>query len=96
MKISLLKTYFYSVLFSVSLNVTTVAQADEVIEKSIQVPANGYVFSNNDRGDVDVTGWDKETILVRAELAHESHELILKNKGENFYQGKYEKREWFA
>ena len=85
MRINLLKTYFYSVLVSVSLIVAVVAQANEEIEKSIQVPANGHVFINNDRGDVDVTGWDKDTILVRAELAHESHKLILKNKGEKTF-----------
>ncbi|MFT6270502.1 MAG: hypothetical protein ACJAVV_003341 [Alphaproteobacteria bacterium] len=82
MRVSLLKTYFYSVLFSVGLITVTVAQAGEKFEKSIQVPANGHVFINNDRGDVDVKGWNKAEILVIGELANANQELIFKNKGE--------------
>jgi hypothetical protein len=44
MRVRLLKTYFYSVFFSLSLLVVTVAQAGEEIEKSIQVSANGHVL----------------------------------------------------
>ena len=85
MRVSLLKKYFYSVLFLVTLSIATVARAGEEIEKSIQVPANSHVFINNDRGDVEVTGWDKDQILVRGELAHDSQELIFKNKGEKTF-----------
>ncbi|MFT6142082.1 MAG: hypothetical protein ACJAXN_003325 [Psychromonas sp.] len=85
MRVRLLKTYFYSVFFSLSLLVVTVVQAGEEVEKSIQVPANGHVFINNARGDVDVIGWDKDKILVRGELAHDNQELLLKNKGEKTF-----------
>lgn len=85
MRVSLLKTYMYSVLFSASLNIVSAAQATEKIEKSIQVPANGHVFIKNDRGDVDVIGWDKDKILVRGDLSHDSQQLHLKNKGEKTF-----------
>jgi predicted RNA binding protein YcfA (HicA-like mRNA interferase family) len=80
MGVSLLKTYFYSVLFSASLITGTVAQAGEIIEKRMPVLAGSHVFIKNDRGDVDVKGWDKAEILVKGELANDSQELILKNK----------------
>jgi hypothetical protein len=85
MRVSLLKTYFYSVLFSVSLSIATATQAGEKFVKSIQIPANGHLFINNANGDVDVTGWDKNSIMVRGELAHIGQELILKNKGEKTF-----------
>lgn len=80
-----MKIYFYSVLFSVSLLTTTVAQAGVEIEKSIPVPANGHVFINNDRGDVVVKGWDKNEILVKGELSDNNQELLFKKKGEKTF-----------
>jgi hypothetical protein len=85
MRVSLLKTYFYSVLFSTCLFTVTVAHGIDKIEKSLSVTANGHIFINNDRGDVVVKGWNKNKILVKGELADNRHELIFKNKGEKTF-----------
>ena len=85
MRISLLKPYFYCVFFSVCLFIINIAQAADIIEKSIQVSANGHVFIKNDRGDVEVIAWDKDEILVKGELVNNGRELIFKNIGEKTY-----------
>jgi hypothetical protein len=85
MRLSFLKTYFYSIFFLASLMTVSVVNASEKFERSMQASASGHVFINNDSGDVDVKGWDKTEILVRGELANDSQELIFKTKGQNTF-----------
>jgi hypothetical protein len=85
MRSILLKTYFCRVLLLLILTPTAIVQAGEKIEERMQVPATGHLFINNDRGYVEVLGWNETEILVRGELGHDSQKLVFMNKGEKTF-----------
>lgn len=77
-----MKVYFYSVFLSLNLLTMAIVEAGENIDQTIKVPSTGHLFIDNDRGSVDVQGWNKSEILVRGELDDEHQKVLFKNKGE--------------
>jgi hypothetical protein len=78
----LLKIYFYSVFFWLTLPAMSFVQASEQVNQTIEVPSTGHLFIDNDLGSVDVQGWDKSEILLIGELGNENQKVLFKNKGE--------------
>ncbi|KPW01291.1 DUF4097 family beta strand repeat-containing protein [Pseudoalteromonas sp. P1-11] len=56
--------------------------AGEKIDKQIEVPSGGTIFIENQRGDVNITGWDKNEFKVSGELDDKAEGFELKTTGD--------------
>ncbi|MCQ8890709.1 DUF4097 family beta strand repeat-containing protein [Pseudoalteromonas carrageenovora] len=56
--------------------------AGDKIDKQIEVPSGGTIFIENQRGDVQITGWDKNEFKVSGELDDKAQGFELKTTGE--------------
>jgi len=57
------------------------ALAGDKIDKQIDVPSGGTIFIENQRGDVQITGWDKNEFKVSGELDDKAQGFELKTTG---------------
>ncbi|MBQ4832140.1 DUF4097 family beta strand repeat protein [Pseudoalteromonas sp. MMG010] len=55
--------------------------AGEKIDKQIEVPSGGTIFIENQRGDVSITGWDKNELKVSGELDDKAEGFELNTEG---------------
>ena len=58
------------------------AFAGEKIDKQIDVPSGGTIFIENQRGDIHITGWDKNEFKVSGELDDKAQGYELKTSGD--------------
>ncbi|WP_076925266.1 DUF4097 family beta strand repeat-containing protein [Pseudoalteromonas sp. EB27] len=56
--------------------------AGEKIDKQIDVPNGGTIFIENQRGDIHITGWDKNEFKVSGELDDKAEGYELKTNGD--------------
>ncbi|MBZ2193207.1 hypothetical protein JFJ09_13415 [Pseudoalteromonas arctica] len=56
--------------------------AGEKIDKQIDVPSGGTIFIENQRGDIYITGWDKNEFKVSGELDDKAEGYELKTNGD--------------
>ena len=56
--------------------------AGEKIDKQIDVPSGGTIFIENQRGDIHITGWDKNEFKVSGELDDKAEGYELKTNGD--------------
>ncbi|NMF49629.1 DUF4097 domain-containing protein [Pseudoalteromonas arctica] len=56
--------------------------AGEKIDKQIDVPNGGTIFIENQRGDIHITGWDKNEFQVSGELDDKAEGYELKTNGD--------------
>ncbi|WP_166115039.1 DUF4097 family beta strand repeat-containing protein [Pseudoalteromonas sp. Z9A5] len=56
--------------------------AGEKIDKQIDVPNGGTIFIENQRGDINITGWDKNVFKVSGELDDKADGYELKTSGD--------------
>ncbi|KAA1150529.1 DUF4097 family beta strand repeat-containing protein [Pseudoalteromonas fuliginea] len=56
--------------------------AGEKIDKQIDVPSGGTIFIENQRGDIHITGWDKNEFKVSGELDDKAKGYELKTNGD--------------
>ena len=69
-----------AVTVAAALLLAQAARADEV-EKSAQADPRGEVVIGNVAGEVQVTGWDRNEVHVRADLDDEVQRLDFKTSG---------------
>ncbi|WP_282130492.1 DUF4097 family beta strand repeat-containing protein [Pseudoalteromonas aliena] len=59
-----------------------VAFAGEKIDKQMEVPNKGLIFIENQRGDISITGWDKNEFKVSGVLDDKAQGYELKTSGD--------------
>lgn len=70
-----------AILLGLSLLPLSVLAGDK-IDKQIEVPSGGTIFIENQRGDVQITGWDKNEFKVSGELDDKAQGFELKTTGD--------------
>ncbi|MBQ4800238.1 DUF4097 family beta strand repeat protein [Pseudoalteromonas sp. MMG006] len=70
-----------AILLGLSLLPLSVLAGDK-IDKQIDVPSGGTIFIENQRGDVQITGWDKNEFKVSGELDDKAQGFELKTTGD--------------
>ncbi|MEL0641616.1 DUF4097 family beta strand repeat-containing protein [Pseudoalteromonas aliena] len=70
-----------AILLGLSLLPLSVLAGDK-IDKQIGVPSGGTIFIENQRGDVQITGWDKNEFKVSGELDDKAQGFELKTTGD--------------
>ncbi|ASM48982.1 hypothetical protein PESP_a0780 [Pseudoalteromonas espejiana DSM 9414] len=70
-----------AILLGLSLLPLSVIAGDK-IDKQIEVPSGGTIFIENQRGDVNITGWDKNEFKVSGELDDKAQGFELKTTGD--------------
>ncbi|XQF89586.1 DUF4097 family beta strand repeat-containing protein [Pseudoalteromonas espejiana] len=70
-----------AILLGLSLLPLSVLAGDK-IDKQIEVPSGGTIFIENQRGDVNITGWDKNEFKVSGELDDKAQGFELKTTGD--------------
>ncbi|TMP06997.1 hypothetical protein CWC11_07000 [Pseudoalteromonas sp. S3178] len=70
-----------AILLGLSLLPLSVLAGDK-IDKQIEVPSGGTIFIENQRGDVHITGWDKNEFKVSGELDDKAQGFELKTTGD--------------
>ena len=58
-----------------------VASAGELVNKTLDVDANGMLYIDNTRGQLEIEGWDKAQIMVQGQLDDGAKKLLFKRKG---------------
>ncbi|WP_105200112.1 MULTISPECIES: DUF4097 family beta strand repeat-containing protein [unclassified Pseudoalteromonas] len=62
--------------------VPCLALAGEKIDEQINVPADGRIFIDNQRGDIIIKGWDKASLQIKGELDDRAEGYTLETRGQ--------------
>ncbi|MFY8273649.1 DUF4097 family beta strand repeat-containing protein [Pseudoalteromonas sp. SSDWG2] len=62
--------------------VPCLALAGEKIDEQITVPADGRIFIDNQRGDITIKGWDKDSLQIKGELDDLAEGYTLETRGQ--------------